>query len=352
MPDLIRHAKLRVTSAGFRQGEANPARFAAIEYVNELETAPNGSRITSTEKNVLKSLAQWYNPELGFAFPSMRKLAQRCSISERHCRRTVERLERKGVIRRVYMRKRDLGSQTTNEYFFPALGVPAETVQAQQARLQLQKIPRTRMASGVGRRRPRQLVTSAPQARTDVSAVPGHQRPSIESLRETISDSLGEGEGGVFRTLAATRTDVQVSNSETVLPNKARTAFNDLSIARTAWASALQKVREVNGAKEFRTYDFQDVRVSAVRASSGPSVILELRSQNPDRMLCGIENFRDTIARALRRHYGCEVKLECRDENESTVPKPVAPSARAAGGLGGEIAGSFPPGKSGTEASA
>src|SRR4051812_18047343 len=115
MADMIPLTKRRAASAGRWKSDTNPARFAAIDYVNKLVIAPNGSRITSTEKNVLKSLAQWYNADLGVAWPSMRELAQRCSISPRHCRRTITNLERKGVIARIYTRRRDHGSQTSNE---------------------------------------------------------------------------------------------------------------------------------------------------------------------------------------------------------------------------------------------
>jgi hypothetical protein len=78
-----------------------------------------------------------------------------------------------------------------------------------------------------------------------------------------------------------------------------------------AWESALQRVRELHGARGFRSYNFQDVRVSAVQINSDASVTVELRSQNPEKMISGIQQFRETIARALRRYYGCEVKLGC-----------------------------------------
>jgi Helix-turn-helix domain len=319
MANLIPLTRQRAASTGFRQGDANPARFAAIDYVNKLVIAPDGSRITSTEKNVLKSLAQWYNAELGVAWPCMRELAQRCSISERHCRRTIARLERKGVIARVYNRRRDQGSQTSNEYFFPTLGVPPETEQKQQARLQLQRVPRTRMAAGVGQTRPRPVATYVPEPRTDASAGPGHPRPPIESLIETLTDSLKEADARIPRALAAVQGKVQIVDIKTLVPNKTKNVLNNLDIARPAWESALQKVRAVNGAKEFRSHSFQDVRISAARSNSDASVTLELRSPNPEKTICGILRFQEIIARALRRYYGCEVKLECLGEAAEAI---------------------------------
>lgn len=332
MADLVRITKRRTASSGLRQSDANPARFAAIDYVNQLVITPDGSRITSTEKNVLKSLAQWYNAELGVAWPCMRELAQRCSISERHCRRTIARLERKGAITRVYNRRRDQGSQTSNEYFFPALGVPPETEQKQQARLQLQRVPRTRMAAGAGQMRPRPVATYVPEPRTDASAGLGHPRPPIESLRETLTDSLKEADARIPRALAAVQGKVQIVDIKTAGPNKTKDALNNLDIARLAWQSALQKVRAVNGAKEFRSHSFQDVRISAARANSDASVTLELRSPNPEKTIRGIQRFQDSLARALRSYYGCSVKLECLDENtsadEGAASNPVATRAR------------------------
>ena len=294
--------------------DVDQTRFAAIDYVNQLETAPDGSRITSTERNVLKSLAQWIHPALGFAWPSMKRLAKRCSISERHCRRTIERLERKGVIARVHMRG-DHGSQTSNEYFFPALGTPKDDFDTQQARLRLQRVPRTRMAPGVGRKRPRKVVTLVPQTRTNASEGPGHQRPPIESLKESVIDSLGETEGGVFKASAAKQAEVQTVNFEKAVPDKARVTLSNIEIGRMAWESALRAVRKLNGAKEFRTHSFLDVRVSEVRANSDRSVTIELRSPNPEKSICGLQKFQEIIARALRNFYGCRVRLACVGED-------------------------------------
>ena len=46
MADLIPLTRRRAASTGLRQGDANPARFAAIDYVNKILIAPDGSRIT------------------------------------------------------------------------------------------------------------------------------------------------------------------------------------------------------------------------------------------------------------------------------------------------------------------
>ena len=163
--------------------------------------------------------------------------------------------------------------------------------------------------------RPRPAAIYVPEPRTNTSTDPGHPRPPIESLRETLIDSLKEAEGRIFKTLSTNQGNLQIANCETAAPNKSQNALNNLGIARPAWESALQKVRAANGAKEFRSHSFQDVRVSAVRANADASVTLELRSSNPEKTTCGIRKFEYIIARALRSFYGCEVMLQCLGED-------------------------------------
>src|SRR5208283_3805919 len=111
----------------------------------KLRVAPDGSRITSTEKNVAMHVAQYFNADVGIAWPYVETLAKDACISERHCRRTIESLERKHVIKRVYMRRNVTGMQTSNGYFFPALGSPPQTPEAKARSLEIQKVARTPM---------------------------------------------------------------------------------------------------------------------------------------------------------------------------------------------------------------
>lgn len=70
---------------------------AAMAYAKSLSKAPDGSKIKGSAKAVLLLLADWHNDKLGFAFPSVRLLADRAGISIRHCRRQLEALESSGV---------------------------------------------------------------------------------------------------------------------------------------------------------------------------------------------------------------------------------------------------------------
>lgn len=289
------------------------ARFAAIDYVNNLISAPNGSRITSTEKNVLRSLAQFFNATLGFAFPSMRQLAQRCSISVRHCRRTLKSLERKGLIARTYMVRQRDGSQTSNEYFFVELGAPPENAQAQKNRLQLQRVPRIRMTEAVGRKRPQEVVKLVPRPRTGSTRSPGHQRPPVESLPEAVMDFLEEDKGGTLSAFAE-HTKMQSSQSENRIPIKSKDVFNDLNLAQRAWESALETVRTTSGAKEFRTHGFPDIRVAHAATGASGVLTIELRSKNPEKAMAGIQKFEQAIKIALIGFYGCSVKIVCTAE--------------------------------------
>jgi hypothetical protein len=299
-------AKPFPTTAG-----SNKARFAAIDYVKALRVAPDGSRITSTEKNVAMALAQWCNAKIGVAWPSMGRLASQCCISERHCRRIIKRLELKGVIARVPMCRGDYGSQTSNEYYFPALGVPPDDLQSQQARLQLLRVPRTKMAVGAGRKSPRQAATPAPQPRMKLAGGAGHQRPPVESLRETVIDLSRETERGAFKTSAAKQGIGHIANFEPPFPNMARSGLSNIDIGRMAWKAASDQVRTVHGAKQFRSHGFQDVRISAVIANRDGSVTLQMRSPNPERTASGLQKFEEILARSLSGYYGCRVILAC-----------------------------------------
>ena len=95
---------------------------AAVAYVKNLSTASDGSKITAIEKAVLLQLADDHNEELGVAWPSLRHLARRCCLSERHTRKVISSLERKGVIRRIPCLRQSDGAQTSNNYSFRRFG--------------------------------------------------------------------------------------------------------------------------------------------------------------------------------------------------------------------------------------
>ena len=114
---------------------------AATNYVKHLVRAPNGEKITASEKAVLGQLADDHREELGVAWPSLRNLAKRCCLSERQTRRIITRLECKGVLRRIPNKRDTDGGQTSNEYAFEALGLPPTDARLVAIRCKLQKVP-------------------------------------------------------------------------------------------------------------------------------------------------------------------------------------------------------------------
>ena len=96
----------------------------ASRYVKNLVRAPDGSKITATEKSVLCQLADDHREDSGFAFPSLKKLARRSCTSERNCRRVIRRLEKKGVVIRLATCRKDHGGQSSNVYIFTDLDCP------------------------------------------------------------------------------------------------------------------------------------------------------------------------------------------------------------------------------------
>ncbi len=287
------------------------ARFAAIDYARKLTVAPDGSRITSTEKNVLLHLALAFNSDLGVAWPGMEMLANDSCTSERHCRRNLASLERKKVIQRVRMRRGGKGGQTSNDYFFPALGSPPQTPEAKARRLEIQKVARTPMTSMTGRRRqtrPTAADASVRPAPTNVTGEPGHGRPPIESLRDCSidlqSDSPSEAPAASSRAA-----NLQPAKSRKTISKRGKAPIDDLGLARIAWDLAIEEMRAASGAKELKKYRFRDVAVvSAVEDPAG-TVHLTLRSPAPEKAQCGIAQHAIVTSQALRGFYGLTVKL-------------------------------------------
>lgn len=127
---------------------------AATNYVKHLVRAPNGEKITASEKAVLGQLADDHREELGVAWPSLRNLAKRCCLSERQTRRIIAGLERKGVLRRIPNKRDKDGGQTSNEYAFEALGLPPTDAKLVATRCKLQKVPRLPMSARQSQKRP------------------------------------------------------------------------------------------------------------------------------------------------------------------------------------------------------
>jgi hypothetical protein len=304
------------------------ARFAAIDYARKLTIAPDGSRITSTEKNVLLHLALAFNFDLGVAWPGERALAKDACVSERHCQRTIVSLERKGIIRRIHMRRADLGGQSSNDYFFPALGAPSQTPQAKARRLEIQKVsrtPMTPMTGRCGRTCPTAADTSARPARTNAAGEPGHGRPPIESLGDCSIDlqSDSPSEAPAARSRA---TNMQPAKSRKAISKRGKTSIADLGLARIAWSSAIEKVRSADGANEFKKYRFRDVTVVSADEDGAGIVRLTLRSPAPAKAAMGIAQHETAISQALRGFYGRTAKLQVTGHKLESVPLDEPPT--------------------------
>ena len=284
------------------------ARFAAIDYARKITEAPDGSRITPTEKNVLLNLALFFNSESGTAWPRINTLSSDACMSTRHCRRNLARLERKQVIQRVYMRREGVGGQTSNEYFFPALGSPPQTPEAKARRQKIQKVSRAPMTAMRGQSRPGVADTSVRTARTNETRGPGHGRPPIESLGDCSIDlqSDSSSEEPAARSRAA---KLRPAKSRKTFSNRGKAPFSDLGLARNAWNLAIEKVRTDHGAKEFKKYRLRDVTVVSADVDGAGTVYLTLRSPAPDKAELGIRQHETAISQALRGFYGCTVKV-------------------------------------------
>jgi hypothetical protein len=88
----------------------------AVAHVKEMLVAPNGEALTPAEKLVALVLADYYNSELGYAYPGIERLAAESLVGDRHCRRIIHQLEQKGVIA-----IETGGGRFANRYRFPGV---------------------------------------------------------------------------------------------------------------------------------------------------------------------------------------------------------------------------------------
>jgi hypothetical protein len=97
----------------------------ASAWVLQLERAPNGEALTSSEVHVLKDLAIRHHQDYGFSWPHLERLARECRLSVRSVQRLINELERKGVLHvgyaRTPVRTKDGRRQWGNVYRFVGL---------------------------------------------------------------------------------------------------------------------------------------------------------------------------------------------------------------------------------------
>jgi Helix-turn-helix domain len=89
--------------------------WKATAYVKDVLRAPNGQKITCSEKLIMFVLADCYNEDYQQAWPSVQRLASAALMTERHARRVLRTLEAKGLVQTAPNR----GSGHTNTYRFP-----------------------------------------------------------------------------------------------------------------------------------------------------------------------------------------------------------------------------------------
>lgn len=75
--------------------------WEALSYVRGLRIAPNGERLTRSEKLVLLILADCHNIKKRIAWPSVATIAEEALLCEREVRKLLRTLEQKGVIRTI-----------------------------------------------------------------------------------------------------------------------------------------------------------------------------------------------------------------------------------------------------------
>jgi DNA-binding transcriptional ArsR family regulator len=88
----------------------------ALGWAKNITRAPDGTKITATEKLVLWSLANHYNPGYGYAFPRQSTLAEVCCLSRSSVSRALASLVKHGLIEQEH-RFKD-GQQINSRYRF------------------------------------------------------------------------------------------------------------------------------------------------------------------------------------------------------------------------------------------
>jgi hypothetical protein len=99
--------------------------WGATAYVKSLTAGENGERISRSEKLVLFVMADSFNDDRGYAWPSIVTLAQSALLSERQVRYCLRGLERKGLLATEKGNGRSHGSRYTFPVYKPKGANPA-----------------------------------------------------------------------------------------------------------------------------------------------------------------------------------------------------------------------------------
>lgn len=106
--------------------------WKASAWVKERNHTTTGRRFSHAEKLLLLVLADYHNPEWGYASPSLGRLADEALQSARHARRLLRDLVRDQVLV-VEEHYRPDGSRSANRYYFSGLDAPPDTMSAAQS---------------------------------------------------------------------------------------------------------------------------------------------------------------------------------------------------------------------------
>lgn len=146
--------------------------WKATAYIKDLQQAPNGQKITCSEKLIMFVLADCYNEDYHQAWPSVQRLATASLMTERHARRILIALEGKGLIQIV----RRQGSGNTNIYRF--LGYPPEVTKGKPDILS--GLPNSK----TGRAKYLNLTLANPKPDTAMSPKPKVTETETENLQQ------------------------------------------------------------------------------------------------------------------------------------------------------------------------
>jgi hypothetical protein len=275
-------------------------------------------------------LADSYNKEVGGAWPKMKTIADSCCMSDRYCRQLIQGLERKQVLRRVFYRREQDGSQTTNEYIFIALEKPIPAATLVEARRKFQRVPRIPISGESRTLIPSPLEGRGRGSRAKAATPPGTQVPPIDHLGKPVVDSALRALLGPFPHIP--QNAAQTLNGAKPSPNqKTKNAFCDAGLARTAWDVVIQDLRKgllvvspstlekrpgfTNGSKDWRSFRFNEVVAESAGLDGRGGVVLNLSSPNSKATARGLEKYQKRIALSLSKFYGCKatLKLQGRD---------------------------------------
>src|SRR5688572_15282084 len=93
--------------------------WSVINFVRSLVTAPNGARLSRTQKLVALTIATYYNWERGYAWPPLTRLARETSLSRQGVINAIAELVRNGTLAGEHVRD-EKGETFPNHYRFPA----------------------------------------------------------------------------------------------------------------------------------------------------------------------------------------------------------------------------------------